>query len=195
MTTENKNAWKTRPPTKEEFDRRAGSIPIYFKEVSRKEYQWCQKCGENGKWVVSHNTATCQDDFKHKKKNGNNHRNGVQANIGEGLIPDTTLCLAEIDCSDIKQRVRSCTKKSSKMFGKRLQHKSTLNNRGVKVNQLKPVDRALPPLNPRPISPVPTTNPAVCTAKCLFYESMGMDVILKCLCIYCFISYQLRKIS
>ena len=39
---------------------------------------------------VSYNTATHQDNFKHKKKNGNDHRNGVQANIREGLVPDQT---------------------------------------------------------------------------------------------------------
>ena len=173
------NAWRTRPPTKEEFDRCTGSIPIYSKVVNRKEFQWCQKCGENGKWVVSHNTATHQDDFKHKKKNRNHHRNLAQASIGEDLIPDTTLWLAEIDYSNLKQHRRSCTRKSSNMFGSRLQCKSTLNNHGVKVNQLKPVDSALPPPNPRPISPVPTTNPAVCTVKHLFYECVGMDVMLR----------------
>ena len=140
---------------------------------------------------VSYNTATHQDNFKHKKKNGNHHRNTVQANIGEGLIPDTTLWLAEIDCSDIKQHRRSCTRKSSKRFGRRLQRKSTLHNRGVKGNQWKPVDCTLPPPNPRPISPVPTTNPAVCTVKHLFYECVGMDVMLRWCCTCCFISYQL----
>ena len=84
----------------------------------------------NGKNVVRNNQ-------KHKNGNGNhpkNQRNGVQANIREGLVPDTTLWLAEVNCSNIKQHGRSCTNKSSKMFGRRLQHKSTLNNGGVKVN-------------------------------------------------------------
>ena len=77
---------------------------------------------------------THHDDFKHKKRNGNDQRNAAQANIGEQLVPDTSLWLAEVNCSNVKQRGRSCTKKSSKMFGRRLQRKSTLNNHGVKVN-------------------------------------------------------------
>ena len=81
----NEKAWKTRPPTRDKLERCVGSILICVQEVGGKVYQWCQKCGENRKWVLSHNTSTHQDNFKHKKRNGNNQRNGVQANIGEGL--------------------------------------------------------------------------------------------------------------
>ena len=63
----NKKTWKTLPPIKEEFDGCIGETPIHTKEVNGRDFQWCQKCGENRKWVTSHKTATHQDDFKQRK--------------------------------------------------------------------------------------------------------------------------------
>ena len=50
----NKNAWKIQPPNKVELDEYVGQTLVYKKKVNRKVFQWCQKCGENRKLVLSH---------------------------------------------------------------------------------------------------------------------------------------------
>ena len=69
----NKNAWKTQPPSKADIDKHIGQTPVYKKKDNAKVFQWFERCDENRKWVLSHNTATHQDDFKQKKRNGNKH--------------------------------------------------------------------------------------------------------------------------
>ena len=64
---------------------------------------------------MSHNLATHQDDFKHKK-NGKNHKQSGQVNIREGLVPDANLWLAEVQHPKTKTHGRSCTRKSTKLF-------------------------------------------------------------------------------
>ena len=64
---------------------------------------------------MCHNTATHQDEFKHKQ-NGNNHKKSGQVKIGEGLIPDAILWLAKVHHPKSKPRRRSCTRKSTKLF-------------------------------------------------------------------------------
>ena len=101
----NKNYWKSQHPNKTKLDKYIRQTSVYRKKVNGKVFQWCQKHGEKRKWVLSHNTATHQDNFKHKNKHRSNHKNSVQVYIEEGLVvTDARLC------------GRSCTKRSTKLF-------------------------------------------------------------------------------
>ena len=152
----NKDAWKTQPPNNTELDKCIGQNPVYKKKVNGKVFQWCQECGKNGKWGLSHNTTTHQDDFKHEK-NGNNHKHSVQVNILEGLVPDARLWLAQFHHPKHRLRGRSWTKRLTKLFGRRLKCKKMLNNHIIKVNKWYPVDCSVPPPDPRPAN-IPTTD-------------------------------------
>ena len=100
--------WKMQPCSKTELHKRIGQIPIHKKKVHRKKFQWCQKCGKNRKWILSHDTATRQDDFKQKQNwNGNKHLG--QFNSGEGLVPDSRCWIAEFQYDKLKSQGRSQT--------------------------------------------------------------------------------------
>ena len=94
-----KDAWKFKPPSKDTKPIKfKGGYPVYKKVVKGKEWWWCAKCGSKGKWTTSHSTPDHNPNFngKNKKK----HSVG-QANVGEGLVPNRSLWLAEINTSTV----------------------------------------------------------------------------------------------
>ena len=73
--------------------------------VGGKLYHWCAKCGDNGQWTLSHSTGDHKDGFKKNKNNGN--RSHGQVNIGEGLVPDARIWLAEYKVSSDNNKAKS----------------------------------------------------------------------------------------
>ena len=183
-TRSNKNAWKTQPPSnKTKLDKYVEQIPVYKKKVNRKVFQWCQRCGDSREWVLSHDTATHQDDFKHKKHR-NHHKHSVQVNIREELVPDAILWLAKFHHPKPRSHGISCIKRSTKLFGRSLKRKTMINNNKIKVNKWYPVDCSVPPADPGPISPpltpkwYPNKDPLLRSMRCSFYKHVVMDMLI-----------------
>ena len=111
-SNDSKFAWKTSPPKSSEKRGSINGHPVYEKNVNGKKYYWCAKCGDKGRWTLSHSTGEHTDDFN-KSKNGRSRSHG-QVNIGEGLVPDARVWLAEcnvLTMNDSPQVVKKTKKR------------------------------------------------------------------------------------
>ena len=93
--------------------------------------------------------APHHDDFK-QKENWNSNKHSGQVNIGEGLVPDARLWLAEFWSWRFRSQGRSCTRQSTKLFGCQLQQKPSYNSHGIKTNKRYAINCSIPPPEPGP---------------------------------------------
>ena len=118
-------AWKTVPPSPSDRYGSKNGAPWYKRTVGGKVYHWCAKCGVNGQWTLSHSTGDHDDGFKKNKNNGN--RPHGQVNLGEGLVPDAQIWLAEFKVSSDNIKTKSRKKKFNQRRKPRAKNKKNKN--------------------------------------------------------------------
>ena len=114
-------------------------MPICKCVQNSQECQWCAECGDKGLWSTTHNTAAHIKGFERNRSsntNGNS-KSKVQfageANIGEGLVPDMGLWLAEINSS--KATVQGSKRSPKKLKKNSKKHKQLSINDCLVLNR------------------------------------------------------------
>ena len=121
-------ALKTIPPLPSDRYGCKNGSPWYKKMVGGKLYHWCAKCGENGRWTLSHATGDHKEGFRNNKNNENQTQG--QVNLGEGLVPDAQIWLAEYKVSSEDNNANK--KQSNRQRKSRNRNKT--NKRKSKIN-------------------------------------------------------------